>query len=258
MSFDLQSIKSSLRDRPKRIIITGTPKVGKSTLASQAPNPVFIPIRGEEGIDTIDVKAFPVANSIGDVLQAIGTLYSEESEYKTVVIDSMSTLEPIIWDEVCRINGKVDSIEKVGGGYQVGYTESLKQWREITEGLDALRNDKGIGSILITHVRVEKFNDPGADPYDRYTCDIHKKAVELLTRWADGILFMRKKVVVKKEDVGFGKKQARAIDTGGGAPFMYTQSRTSHPGGGRHPWEKLPYEMEPDWELMEKYLKGDE
>lgn len=243
MAFDLSSIQSAKRDRPPRVIALGKSKVGKSTFAASAPSPVILPIKGEEGIDALDVPAFPVVTKFGDLMEAFGSLYSSEHPYRTVVIDSISTLEALVWDEVCRIDGKAKSIEQVGGGYGKGYIESLRQWREITEALDALRTERGIGCILIGHVKVKRFNDPLNEVYDHYSFDINDKAVELLTRWADGVLFFSRKVAVVKEDVGFNKKKARAIDTSGGAPMMYTQERPSHPGGGRGKWGKIPYEL---------------
>lgn len=254
MSFDLGSIKSAKQDRPRRIFVIGRPKTGKSTFASQAEMPAFLPIRGEEGIDDLDVQAFPVATKFGDVLEAVGTMYSGGHKYKTFVIDSVSTLEPLIWDECCRINGGVDSIEKVGGGYNKGYTECLKQWRELLEGLDALRTDCGMETILVGHARVEKFNDPSCEPYSRYSPEVHKLAAEVLMRWADGILFIQHKVAVMKDDVGFNKKQNRAIDIGGNQPYMYTQERPAHPGGGRGEWGKLPYELPLSWDVLKKAL----
>jgi len=254
MSFDLGSIKSAKQDRPRRMLVLGRAKVGKSTFAGESDSPIFLPVNGEEGIDALDVPAFPVAKKFPDVIEAIGTLYSGDHKYKTFVIDSASALEPIIWDETCRINGGVDSIEKVGGGYGKGFHECLKQWRELLEGLDALRNDIGMQIILIGHVKVEKFNDPACEPYDRYSAELHRHATALLTRWADGVLFIQHKTIVRKDDAGFNKKQNRAVDTGNGQPFMYTQERPAHPGGGRGEWGKLPYELPLSWDALSNAL----
>ncbi len=255
MAFDINSIKSARQNRPRRILGVGGPKDGKSALACQSPSLICIPVKGEEGIDELDVQTFPTIQKFSDLLEAIGTLYVEDHPYKTLIIDSVSTLEPIVWDETRRINGGVDSIEKVGGGYAKGYIEALKQWRELTEGLDALRNDRGVASILIGHTKVEKYNDPNCEPYDRYSLDIHKHAGSLLTRWCDGILFVsRKPPVIKKDDVGFGNAQNRPVDISGGIPYMYTQVRPAHPGGGRGAWGKLPYEMPLNWSALEGAL----
>lgn len=257
MAFDIGSIKSAKKDRPLRIISLGKPKTGKSSFAASAPNAIIIPIKGEEGIDDLDVQAFPPVNTYGDLLEAIGTLYTSDHEFQSVAIDSFSTLEHLIWDETCRVNG-VDSIEKVGKGFGKGYTEALKYWREVTEALDALRAARNMASIIIGHVKVKRFNDPLGEPYDHYSFDINEKAVELLTRWADGSLFFNHKISVKKDDAGFGNKHIRAIDVGGGTPKMYTQERPSHPGGGRGAWGKLPYELsfnvDNGWAVLEAEL----
>jgi len=249
MAFDLGSIASAKQSRPPRLLAIGNEKVGKSTFGAQAPAPIFLPMRGEEGIDALSVQAFPVANRYQDIMEAIGTLYVSEHKFETFVLDSVSAMEPLVWDEACRINGGVDTIEKIGGGYGKGYTECLKQWREILDGLTALR-DKGMTIMLIGHARVEKFNDPNAEPYDRYSLAVHKHAAELLKRWADGILFIQYKTAVRKDDVGFNKTKNRAVDLSHGQPFMYTQPRPAHPGGGRGNWGKIPYELPLSWPAL--------
>jgi hypothetical protein len=255
VGFDIASIKSSRQARPRRVILLGKPKSGKSTFASQAGRPIFIPIRGEEGIDDLDVPSFPVVTNYAELMEALGVLAESEHDYGTVVIDSVSTLEPIIWRECCRINQGVDSIEKVGGGFAKGYIECLKQWGEVLDCIDYIRSVRNMGCILIGHTAVGKANDPMCEPYDRYTFDVHKKAVEKLTRWADGILFCMHKITVKKDEAGgFKKTQNRAIEIGGGVPYLYTQERPSHPGGGRGPWGKLPYELPLSWLAFDQAL----
>lgn len=247
MAFDLSSITKAKRNRAPRIILTGVQKIGKSTFAGGAPAPVFIPIIREEGIDALDVLAFPVARQFSDVIDSIGTLYSSEHEHQTVVIDSLSTLEPLVWAETCARNGNAKSIEQVNGGYGKGYIEALNCWREILDGLDALREARNMTTILISHVRVKAFNDPTADSYDQYQIDLNDKASAMFERWADCILFAGMKTVVKVEDKGFSKKKARAIAGNGNDPVLYTQKRPAHPGGGRAPYGQLPYELELSW-----------
>jgi hypothetical protein len=238
MSLSLDSISKGRARKAPRITLLGVEKVGKSTFASQAENPIFIPMKGEQGVDELDVARFPPAQSFADVIDAIRVLYQEDHEHQTVVVDSASALEPLIWDATCRAGG-VNSIEEVGKGYGKGYTEALKYWRELTEGLDALRDEKGIASIIIGHVKAKEFNDPEADPYTTYEFDINAKAASLLSRWADATLFAAfKKAIVQKNDVGFNKKVSRA--TGTGHRVLYTEKRPAHPGGNRY---GLPFEI---------------
>jgi len=247
LAFNLDSITKGSQLRPPRIILLGVEKIGKSTFAAAWPASVAIPIKGEEGIDALDVAKFPVSHSFADVQSALATLAQGKHDFQSVFIDSASAFEPVIHAEVCRANGNVDSIEKVGGGYGKGYTMSLDYWRYITEALDVLRTSRNMASIIVGHVKVKRFDDPAGDSYDQYQFDIHDKAANLLYRWADMILFCNTKVVVKKEDVGFNKEKSRGIDVTGGARFLYTQKRPAHPGGGRGVYGQLPYELPLDF-----------
>jgi hypothetical protein len=104
-----------------------------------------------------------------------------------------------------------------------------------------------MASIVIGHVKVKRFDDPAGPSYDQYQFDLNDRAANLLYRWADVILFANTKVIVKTEDAGFGKEKGRGIDITGGARFLYTQKRPSHPGGGRGVFGQLPYELPLSW-----------
>jgi hypothetical protein len=248
--------------RAPRIVLLGVEKIGKTTFAcgtrfakggvideTGLNAPIVIPAKGEEGADALDVPIFPTCKKFGDVMESIGALYSEEHEHKTAVLDSASALEPLIWDELCQENN-VANIEKVGGGYGKGYIEAVGKWRMLLEGLDALRTEKNMASIIIGHVKVKRFDDPAGDSYDQYQFDINEKAANLIFRWADVILFCNTKVAVKKEDTGF-KEKKRGIDTTGGQRYLFTQKRPAHPGGGRGVYGQLPYELPLEWEAFE-------
>lgn len=253
MSFDLNSISKGVVQKAPRIVFLGVEKIGKSTFAAGADNPIFLPIKGEEGIDELDVASFPRAESFGDVMAAIKTLYTEEHEYQTFVIDSASALEPVIWQTLCEENN-VDTIEKVGGGYGKGYTEAANRWRQLMQGLDALR-EKGIAVIIIGHVKVKRFDDPLGDSFDQYNFDVHEKVSNALYRWSDSILFANNKTVVKKEEVGFNKEKKRAVDVTGNR-YIYTKKQPGHPGGGRGVYGQLPYELPLSWDAFKSAVSA--
>lgn len=244
MAFDLKSISKGAVHKAPRIVLTGVEKIGKSTFAAGADAPIFLPIKGEEGIDSLDVARFPVANTFDDVLQAVGTLVKDEHEFKTFVVDSVSALEPVVWQHVCK-EANVDSIEKVGGGYGKGYLEAANQWRTLMGGIDALRA-KGVATILIGHVKVKRFDDPLGASFDQYTFDVHEKVQAPLIRWADSILFANTETIVATEEVGFGQEKKRGRDMTG-ERYLYTQKRPGHPGGGRGAYGRLPYKLPLDW-----------
>jgi len=258
VSYSLDSIKKETVLQAPRIIVLGVEKIGKTTfscgtrfeggqIAETGLNaPILISVKGEEGADDLDVPKFPTCNSFENIIEAIGSLYSGDHEYRTVVLDSASATEPLVWNAVCN-NANVANIESVGGGYGKGFTEAVSYWRQITEGLDALRSHKKMSSIIIGHVKVKRFDDPAGESYDQYILDIHEKAVNMLFRWADVILFCNTKVKVKKEDKGFNKTANKGIDINSGSRFLFTQKRPAHPGGGRGAYGRLPYELPLDW-----------
>lgn len=246
MAYDLAAISSERVLRPPRIIVLGIQKIGKSTFAADSIRPFVVQVKGEEGVDDMAVAKTPVCQSYDDVVGWWQTLRTQEHNYGTVVLDSASAFEPLVHAKTCQMNGNAESIEKVNGGYGKGYTEALKYWRLATEYLDCLRNEKGMASIIIGHVRTKRFDDPCGDSYDQYEWDIHKTASSWLYKWADLIMFCNTKVIVRKEEVGFNKEKARGMDLTG-ARFLFTQNRPAHPGGGRGVFGRLPYELPLSW-----------
>jgi len=246
----LTDITHGIVDRPHRVILCGVEKIGKSTFASQSPAPIFLPVRGEEGIDSLDVARFPVANTFEDVLAALEILAIEEHKFQTVVLDSLSTLEPLVWEHTCA-QDKAESIEKVGGGFGKGYIEAAKYWRDLMAALDYLRSEKNMGCILIAHVAIKTFSDPAGDTYDTYEMDINKKAVSALLRWSDAILFANCKTITKTDKSGM-KETKKGIMRN--ERVLFTQKRPAHPGGGRGALGQLPYEIELSYEAWQNAI----
>jgi len=132
------------------------------------------------------------------------------AEYERKGID---WLERLIWDAVCKEYG-VKSIEKADGGYGKGYIHALTYWREVLNGLDALRLERGMAVILIAHSKVERFEDPLSQSYDRYSPRLHKHANAMVCEWADAVLFARHKYRTQTEDAGFGRERTIAVGLG--------------------------------------------
>lgn len=201
---DLADIRSAKRDDPPKVVVYGGPKVGKSTFAAGAPYPVAIAL--EEGLGAIDVPAFPLCRSWQEVEGAIDCLGGQPHDYRTVVVDSLDWLEPLVWAEVCRANG-VAQIEKVGGGYGKGYIEADKLWRSFLAGMDWLR-EKGMTPVLICHSEVKKVEPPDGEGYDCASLKLHKRAVGIVQEWADVIGYARHGVHLT------GTDSKRAVPTG--------------------------------------------
>ncbi len=217
----LQQIQSGRSYLPPRIMTYGIEGVGKSTLGAATPKPIFI--QTEDGLGEIDCDKFPLARSLDDVLSALTELATEPHNYETIVIDSLDWLERLIWDAVCR-RESATTIEKVGGGYGKGYVLALDYWRKLIERLGVLHRDRQMMIFLIAHAKVEKFEDPEAPSYDRYSPRLHKHAGALITEWCDAVLFATRRFTTRTEDSGFGRQRAiaAAIGAAGGERILRT------------------------------------
>lgn len=209
MAISLASIKKTTALSAPRVLLMGTAGVGKTTFASQAPAPIFL--FTEDGAGALEVDAFPLITSFGEIMEAITTLYSEQHEFSTVVVDSVDHLEPLIWKQVC-VDHQVDSIEQLS--YGKGYILALDYWRQFLDGINALRNDKGMAIILIGHVQINRFESPEHDSIDRYDLKLHKRANALIQESVDCILFAKHKTLTKTEELGFNQKRTRGVSTG--------------------------------------------
>lgn len=209
MAISLKSIARSGEPKPPIVVVHGTPGIGKTTWASGAQSPVFMPL--EDGLGAIKAAAFPVLHEWQEVMEAMGALYSDKHDYQSVVIDSLSALEPVIWAQVAKDANK-SSIEDLG--YGKGYVLALDYWHQVLAGVIALRDKKGMMPILIAHSEVTRFDSPEVDPFDRYQIKLHKRALQLLYERADIIGFANWQTHTIKQDVGFDKKISRGIGTG--------------------------------------------
>lgn len=237
-------IGSARAPLPPRIVLYGVQGVGKSTWASHAPCPIFLPT--EDGIEHIDVPAYPLLASWPQVQEACISLLEEPHEYQTVVLDSLDRLESLIWEDVCTEH-RVRSIEEIG--YAKGYIFALSRWNWLLQSLDALRSQRKLACILIGHAKIERFESPDTASYDRYGLRLHKHASGLVQEWADHVFFATYEVFVKTEKSGFGKEKGKAVGQGNRIlrtaerPFASAKSRAA-----------LPDEIPLDWNVFANCL----
>jgi len=238
----LKSVKKTVSIRPFKAILYGTPGVGKTTFACNAPDALVFNI--EDGLDGIECAKYPVEDgrdlfkSVHEVIAALQVVLEDEHEFKTLVIDSVSALERLIWAQICLENG-VDSIEKIG--FAKGYKYAQTYWAQIMQYLEAIRNRRNMMVILIGHCEIKQYNDPMTDSYDRYNIKLHEQARGPLIEWSDMVLFADQEVMTLSKDIGFNQTKNKAV---GGHRVIYTVEDPRYMAKNRY---GLPSKILLDW-----------
>lgn len=227
----MQKLQDKIRalraELPPRVLIYGPPGMGKTTLASEFPDPFFIQVEDGTPAGLELVGSQPA--TFDEIIETISLLYEEDHGFATLVIDSLDKMQPLLWDAVCRDNNW-QSIE--APGYGKGYVATEYRWRELLDGLQALRRDRGMNIVLIAHSDVERFDDPTSVSYSQYQVRLHKSGRKLVEDEVDAILLLKQEATVKEEDQGFNKKRAHA--EGGQTRFIYCEGRPAFTAKNRY------------------------
>ena len=236
---------------PQKIVIYGTPGIGKTTFAGTFPNPILM--RFEDGAAALDIPTFPkLFTSLADLNKGIKTLKGKH-DFQTLVIDSLDWMEPLVWEHTCQKHGgdHEKGIEQFG--YGKGYIHADIVWRNIQSSLEKLRADKGMNVIVIAHAVPVTVDPPDMDAYQRYSLKLHKRGAALWMEWADMILFVNYRThLIKSAD----DKNAKAKATGNGERVIYTQERPAYQAKTRWPLdEEIRIGNDPTWAAFHDNLR---
>jgi len=227
MSFNFDNVKKGKRDHAKIFLFYGVPGIGKSTQCSLLPDAYFVPI--EDGTGELDVAQYQFDDGrvklqdYGEVVGVLEMVYMAGIEAKTngekfpisnLVVDSVSALEPLIWDVVCAEGDDKGNVKKniEDFGFGGGYKRALKKWQHFFSMLETIRNDLNINVWMIGHSQVKNVNVPDNEPYDRWIPELHRDAVGYLQKNCDGVLFANYKTIVRKIDGKMGQKENKVIN----------------------------------------------
>ncbi len=210
MAIQLGSLNSTKTNKPPIAVLYGVHGVGKTELASQFPNPFYLPTVGEEPPDGVEMPSSGTAETMDEVFDVIGWMLGGDTGFDTLIIDSLDGLEPLVWAQTCKQNGWAN-IEDAGFGK--GYVAADAVWRDFLGGVQALRT-AGIAVVMIAHTEITRFDSPTSDPYSRYGIKLHKRASALVQEAAQLVGFINYRHTLKEKEVGFNKKVGHAEGSG--------------------------------------------
>jgi hypothetical protein len=197
----LSDIRTRGNKLPNRHIWHAVEGFGKTSLAAQAPAPIFAMTQGETGLETLidagrlpEIAHFPELHRWQELREAVRALTNQQHEYKTFVLDTLNGAERMCHRFITErdFDSKTDSFLSYGKGPEV----SLPEWTMFLADLDKLRETKRMAIICLTHTKVKPFKNPSGPDYDRYTPDMHEKTWGLSHKWADVVLFGNFEAVV--------------------------------------------------------------
>ena len=229
-------------NRPLKVVIYGAEGIGKTTFASQFPEPLFIDTEG--GTAHMDVRRVQSPATWQELLSIIGEVAADETCCKTLVLDTADWAENLCVNAVC-LKYKQPSIESFG--YGKGYTYLAEEFMLMLRALDTVVAS-GKNVVITAHAKMRKFELPDEQgAYDRWEMKLSKQTAPLLKEWCDMLLFLNYKTYVVENDNGGHKAQ-------GGKRVIYT---SHHPCWDAKNRQGLPEEMKLDFSEIAHLFKSE-
>lgn len=241
-------ITKGKRARAQKVVIYGTEGIGKSSLASQFPEPLFIDTEGST--DNMDVARLDKPTSWIMLNNQIAFVKANPTVCKTLVIDTIDWAESLCVDNLCAMHGK-KGIEDFG--YGNGYVYAKEEMGRFLNKLQDLI-EIGINVVLTAHAQIRKFELPDEmGSYDKYELKLGKKTssqtAPLVKEWADLLLFCNYKTYLISQEKSTKKKAQ------GNQRVMYTEHNPAWDAKNRH---GLPSELPLDYNSIAHIFKTEE
>lgn len=238
-------ITKGKRARAQKVVIYGTEGIGKSSLASQFPEPLFIDTEGST--DNMDVARLDKPTSWIMLNNQIAFIKANPTVCKTLVIDTIDWAESLCVDNLCAMHGK-KGIEDFG--YGNGYVYAKEEMGRFLNKLQDLI-ELGINVVLTAHAQIRKFELPDEmGSYDKYELKLGKKTssqtAPLVKEWADLLLFCNYKTYLISQEKSTKKKAQ------GNQRVMYTEHNPAWDAKNRH---GLPSELPLDYASIAHIFK---
>lgn len=225
-------IESGLEKRPLKVVIYGAEGIGKSTFASQFPEPLFLDTEG--GTSSLNIRRVKCGSSWEYLLSCVNEVIKDPSICKTLVIDTADWAESLCTKYVCEKYRK-SNIEEFGFGK--GYVYLQDKFSKLLTALDKLI-ELGVNAVVTAHGKPRKFELPEeAGQFDRWEMKLTKQVAPLLKEWCDMLLFCNYKTYVVTTENNTKKAQ-------GGKRVVYTSHHACWDAKNRY---GLPDELDLDF-----------
>ena len=237
------NISSGRIEKPQKVVIYGPEGIGKTTFASQFPDPVFIDTEGSTY--HMDVKRTEKPQSWQQLMDQVKQIAQTPSVCKTLVLDTADWAEMICTEMVCNKYQK-KGIEDFG--YGKGYVFLQEEFGRLLNALTEVIN-AGMNVVMTAHAKMRKFEQPDEmGAYDRWEMKLSKQVAPMVKEWADMVLFANYKTYVVAADDKGKKHKAQ-----GGKRVIVT---AHHPCWDAKNRQGLPEELPLDYASIARCIPG--
>src|SRR5690625_1396218 len=234
MSFLAMAKKPTVK--PPMITIVGTPGTGKTTLGALFPSAIILTTEDgttvfENWDDDVQPAVLPrlpkaakdeagnISRSTKATLSAImDELMSAEHDYKTLVIDSITTLAGLFESEIA-LRDDVNTVADASGGFHKGYVVVASWHADFIYKCEQLLAVKNMEIVFLAHTGIKKVRnrpDAAAD-YSVFSLDMDKQSVAPYVSQSDAVLYLEKEEFVSGHETnrrGQTTKFGRVTQTG--------------------------------------------
>lgn len=233
-------LQKARKARPQAPVLTvvGFPGVGKSTLASTFPNPIFVQAENATSVfeampEDRQPTFFPelptpsVSRQVRPseiLLDQLRELATAEHDFKTVVLDAVTTLNMLFESEIIEFDtdhhGNPTGADNIGdacGGFGKGYLAVAQLHAKVRNACEHLRR-KGMGVVFLAHSGIAKVkNRPDVEAYSTWSLDMHEASRRVYVNTSDAVLYLKSREFVMgsdKDKKGNVKSFGRMTNTG--------------------------------------------
>lgn len=233
------------RNVPLRILLYAVEGWGKTTFGAYCPKPFIIMAGSETGYDVLSagglVPEIPGArvSTFPELLETLDALANINGEIETVILDSLSTAEQMLMEEVCSKHFGGDWGPQGFQSYGKGYGITETEWSKLIGRLDRLWQ-RGLNVVMLSHTAVRGFMNPEGADYKRYTPDLYDSerasVLRTTTQFADAVLFGAFVTVVDvaKEQKNKNVAEQRGKGVAGTTRVIRTERRDAYDAKNRY------------------------
>lgn len=235
------NISSGRISRAQKVVIYGAEGIGKSTLASHFPNPLFIDTEG--GSSHMDVRRIEKPDSFDALVDIVNEVAKEKGICGSLILDTADWAEQLCIKDICS-KYKKSGIEEFG--YGKGYTYISEEFSRFLAACDkVIAADMNV--LITAHAKMRKFEQPDEmGSYDRWEMKLTRQVAPLIKEWSDMLLFCNYKTFVVSQEGGKSKGQ-------GGKRVIYTSHHPCWDAKNRH---ALPAEMDMSFDSIRHIFYG--